>query len=172
MDKAQRDAAIVTPVPGTTRDILELSLDIGGLPVIVSDTAGIRKTDDLVESIGVQRAKTASVAVTDHSMPRTYRIFFRIQDADISLCVLSLPGAITQTIDGSRVHVPTTLKPLIAPGTFLLFNKSDLAPTVTPEVISRSTGAKSWMVSLRTGEGTADFLSGFASALQERYVII
>ena len=47
----------MTPIPGTTRDILELSLDIGGLPVIVADTAGLRKTDDVVESIGVDRAK-------------------------------------------------------------------------------------------------------------------
>ena len=58
---AQREAAIVTSVPGTTRDILELSLDIGGFPVIVADTAGIRQTDDLVESIGVERARNLSV---------------------------------------------------------------------------------------------------------------
>lgn len=51
----------MTSVPGTTRDILELSLDIGGLPVIVADTAGIRQTDDLVESIGVERARNLSV---------------------------------------------------------------------------------------------------------------
>ena len=56
---AQREAAIVTPIPGTTRDILSLSLDIGGLPIIISDTAGLRKTDDLVEKIGVQRAYQA-----------------------------------------------------------------------------------------------------------------
>lgn len=47
----------MTPIPGTTRDVLELSLDIGGLPVIVADTAGLRQTNDVVESIGVERAK-------------------------------------------------------------------------------------------------------------------
>jgi tRNA modification GTPase len=51
----------VTPIPGTTRDILSLSLDIGGLPIIISDTAGLRKTDDVVESIGVARAYEAYV---------------------------------------------------------------------------------------------------------------
>lgn len=56
---AQRDAAIVTPVPGTTRDILSLSLDIGGLPVIISDTAGLRRTQDVIESIGIERAHQA-----------------------------------------------------------------------------------------------------------------
>lgn len=58
---AQRDAAIVTPIPGTTRDILSLSLDIGGLPIIISDTAGLRQTIDIVEKIGVQRAYEAYV---------------------------------------------------------------------------------------------------------------
>jgi tRNA modification GTPase len=58
---AKREAAIVTPLPGTTRDVLELALDIGGLPLIVADTAGLRNTDELVESIGIERAKDASV---------------------------------------------------------------------------------------------------------------
>jgi len=58
---AQRDAAIVTPITGTTRDILELSLDIGGLPITVVDTAGLRKSGDVVEQIGVQRATKAYV---------------------------------------------------------------------------------------------------------------
>ena len=58
---ANRPASIVTPIPGTTRDVLELTLDIGGLPVVVADTAGLRETDDLVEGIGVQRGVEASV---------------------------------------------------------------------------------------------------------------
>jgi len=56
---AQRDAAIVTSIPGTTRDVLSLSLDIGGIPVIISDTAGLRQTQDVVENIGIERANKA-----------------------------------------------------------------------------------------------------------------
>lgn len=58
---AQRQAAIVTPLPGTTRDVLEVSLDIGGMPVIACDTAGIRESDDLVEKISVERASDVYV---------------------------------------------------------------------------------------------------------------
>lgn len=52
---------------GTTRDIVETSLDLGGYPVVISDTAGLRKTDDIIESEGIERAleraKQADVAV-------------------------------------------------------------------------------------------------------------
>ncbi|XP_042209586.1 tRNA modification GTPase GTPBP3, mitochondrial-like [Homarus americanus] len=54
----QRPAAIVSPIPGTTRDVVETSLDLGGYPVIISDTAGLRQTDDIVEIEGVKRALT------------------------------------------------------------------------------------------------------------------
>jgi tRNA modification GTPase len=53
---ARRDVAIVSEAPGTTRDVIEVKLDIGGYPVIVSDTAGLRATSDAVESEGVRRA--------------------------------------------------------------------------------------------------------------------
>ncbi len=60
---SKRDAAIVTDIPGTTRDIVEVRLVLGGYLVWLSDTAGLRETDDVVEAEGVRRAlKAASEA--------------------------------------------------------------------------------------------------------------
>lgn len=53
----QRPAAIVSPIAGTTRDVVETALDIGGFPVLLSDTAGLRESPDLVEREGVRRAR-------------------------------------------------------------------------------------------------------------------
>jgi tRNA modification GTPase len=53
---AQREAAIVTPLPGTTRDVIEVHLDLGGYPVTLADTAGLRESADAIESEGVRRA--------------------------------------------------------------------------------------------------------------------
>ncbi|KIM83976.1 hypothetical protein PILCRDRAFT_421153 [Piloderma croceum F 1598] len=151
---AQREAAIVTPLPGTTRDILELSLDIGGLPVVVADTAGLRHTDDVVESIGVERARNA------------------VQESDISLCVLSLPEVIVSSPAGEslQIRIPQSLERLVTPETFLLLNKSDLAATPLASAVTvDGVSAKAWVASLSTGEGTKEFLDNFARALQERY---
>lgn len=53
---AQRDVAIVSAIAGTTRDVIEVRLDLGGYPVIVADTAGLRETSESIESEGVRRA--------------------------------------------------------------------------------------------------------------------
>ena len=59
------DAAIVTDIPGTTRDTLSQTLDIDGLPVHIIDTAGLRDSEDAVEKIGVARARKA-IENADH----------------------------------------------------------------------------------------------------------
>ena len=71
------ERVIVTPVPGTTRDVVEESINLGGLPVVLLDTAGIRETNDQVERIGVDFARKrlkeadAVLIVMDGSAPLT-----------------------------------------------------------------------------------------------------
>lgn len=77
---ARRDAAIVTDEPGTTRDVIEVALDIGGAKVIVTDTAGIRDNPGRVEAIGISRAMDHAeradlvVALEDLSAPVPVRV--------------------------------------------------------------------------------------------------
>ena len=68
------DAAIVTAIPGTTRDVLRERIDIDGLPLHVLDTAGLRDSDDVVEREGVRRAAA--------EMARADRVLFVIDCAD------------------------------------------------------------------------------------------
>ena len=93
---ARRDAAIVTPQAGTTRDIVEINLILGGLAVRLSDTAGLRISEDAIEAEGIRRARQ------------------RAEEADIRILVQdpSLPSN-----EGLE---------LIRSGDFVLFNKSDL----------------------------------------------
>jgi len=53
---ARRDAAIISPIPGTTRDIIEVAVDLQGYPVVLADTAGLRDSDDVIEQEGLRRA--------------------------------------------------------------------------------------------------------------------
>ena len=59
---AGRDAAITSEIAGTTRDVIEVRMDIGGLAVTLLDTAGLRETDDTVEKIGVERARARATS--------------------------------------------------------------------------------------------------------------
>ncbi len=71
------DRVIVTPVPGTTRDVIEESLALDGLPIVIWDTAGIRDTDDQIEKLGVELSRQhlekadALVIVIDGSVELT-----------------------------------------------------------------------------------------------------
>jgi len=62
---AGRETAIVTPIPGTTRDLLRADIQLDGLPLRITDTAGLRASDDPIEQEGVRRARD-QIAVADH----------------------------------------------------------------------------------------------------------
>jgi tRNA modification GTPase len=79
---ARREVAIVSPHAGTTRDVIEIQLDLDGYPVTVIDTAGIRETDDPVEQEGVRRARA------------------RAEEADLVLWMVDVQHA------GARREVP------------------------------------------------------------------
>jgi tRNA modification GTPase len=118
-------------------------LDIDGLPVIVADTAGIRETDDLVESIGIERARQT------------------IENSDVSLCVLSLPDILDPT--NGEIQLPPNIQALATPSTIFLLNKSDLLPHASKSLPAWNTG------SLVTDEGIPEFMTKFSQILHERY---
>jgi tRNA modification GTPase len=112
---SRSDRAIVTPLPGTTRDVVESQLVVGGIPVQVLDTAGIRETVDQVEKIGVERSRRAA------------------QDADLVLLTIDASTGWTEADREIYEHVQH--RPLI-----LVINKTDLAPTANvsfPDSINR-----------------------------------
>lgn len=104
----RENRAIVTEIPGTTRDTLEEELRIGSTVLKLIDTAGIHETEDVVESIGIKKAKQS------------------IRDADLILCVLDASVPVTE----EDVHI---LKQCEDKKGILLLNKSDLEQKVTKE---------------------------------------
>ncbi len=86
-----RDRAIVTDIAGTTRDTLEIDFEVNGIPIRLTDTAGLRLTDDLVEQEGVRRAKLAAKAadlvifLADAARPETWdpTVHFKNLNCDI-----------------------------------------------------------------------------------------
>lgn len=120
------ERAIVTDVPGTTRDTLSESIDIGGVPVVLTDTAGLRETTDNVESLGIERTHRA------------------MGDADLVLLVL----------DGSNEVGPEDeelLKQTADARRIVVMNKCDL--TSFKGLARCVENVEAINVSARTGEG-------------------
>jgi tRNA modification GTPase len=97
---AKREAAIVSPYAGTTRDVIEVHLDLGGLPITLLDTAGIRETNDPVELEGVRRARD------------------RASSADLVLWVVDASSSLAER--------PFAKAEREAPPSWLICNKIDL----------------------------------------------
>lgn len=100
---SRSDRAIVTDLPGTTRDVVESQLVVGGIPIQVLDTAGIRETVDQVEKIGVERSRRAAEAA--------------------DLIVLVIEATAGWTTEDQEIYTQVKHRPLI-----LVINKTDLAP--------------------------------------------
>jgi tRNA modification GTPase len=101
---SQSDRAIVTDLPGTTRDVVESQLVVGGIPVQVLDTAGIRDTVDQVEKIGVERSRRAASAA--------------------DLVLLTIDASAGWTKSDAEIYSQVQHRPLI-----LVLNKIDLVET-------------------------------------------
>ncbi len=144
---ARRDVAIVSPYAGTTRDVIEVHLDLDGYPVTLLDTAGIRDSVEPVEQQGVRRARKRAV------------------EADLVLWV----------IDGSAEDptAATEAKPPAESRSWLVVNKIDLAKQLQKEREGNSEYEFTCLISAGTGEGVdllvvqlADFAKAYFSTLE------
>lgn len=145
---AQRDAAIVSAIAGTTRDIVEVSLDLGGYPVVLADTAGLREATDSVEQEGIRRARQ------------------RAQQADLKLLVFD--AAALPELDALTMAQADASSIIIINKADLLTRSSDDFGLENKQVFRH----QPFLVSLRTGDGMAVLLAALqeqvAGALQDR----
>jgi tRNA modification GTPase len=118
---ARREAAIVSETAGTTRDVIEVHLDLGGWPVVLADTAGLREAADAIEQEGVRRAKA------------------RAASADLRLLVLDA----STDWKGARRELTAATERWDATRDIVVVNKADLAPVEAAEAVALSarTGA-------------------------------
>ncbi|QIB27865.1 tRNA uridine-5-carboxymethylaminomethyl(34) synthesis GTPase MnmE [Caloranaerobacter azorensis] len=125
----RENRAIVTDIPGTTRDIIEEYVNIKGIPLKIIDTAGIRETEDVVERIGVERAKSL------------------LEEADLVIVLFDVSKELTEE-DMEIARLVKNKKVIV------LTNKIDLPPVVSREEIEKILpGKKIIETSIIKGEG-------------------
>ena len=122
---ARREVAITAASAGTTRDVIEVALDLGGYPVVLADTAGLRESSNEVEEEGVRRARE------------------RAAHADLKLVVL----------DATRSGEAQALAPLIGSGTLVAANKMDLQPKDNAAWADKLGAGNAVRISVKTGAG-------------------
>ncbi|KAJ8277404.1 hypothetical protein GJAV_G00074790 [Gymnothorax javanicus] len=157
----RRPVAIVSPVAGTTRDVVETHVDIGGFPVLLSDTAGLRDTQDSVEREGVRRARE------------------RVEQADLTLAVLDSTHLPTMH-QGVPNFLLDYLKSFLSGGEdleaavrhcILVLNKSDLLAegrvARIRSVLSQAKGLPPiCIMSCQTGHGLEEFMEALQKQVQ------
>jgi len=134
------ERAIVTDIPGTTRDTLEELIQIKGIVLRIIDTAGIRHTQDIVEKIGVERAKSEAEGAD-----------FVIYVADASRELDENDEAVIRMIQEKKAVV--------------LLNKSDLSMKLTKEELEAKTGKQVFLISAKEETG----MDCFCSAVEEMF---
>lgn len=136
---AGREAAIVDAAPGTTRDIIEVMLEVAGLPVVLADTAGLRESAGRVEQEGVRRARR------------------RVEEADLRVAVFD--GAVWPALDHETVS-------RLDNETLIVLNKADLITLAEPITIA---GRPAMAVSALTGAGVPALMASIGERLLRRF---
>ena len=124
----KKERAIVTDIAGTTRDVLEEQMNLNGITLNIIDTAGIRDTEDIVEKIGVDKAKDYLV------------------NADLIIYVVDSSTPLDEN-DEEILEILRDKKAII------LLNKSDLTPVVTKEMLEARTDMPVLAISARQEQG-------------------
>lgn len=129
----KEERAIVSEYAGTTRDVIEEQLLLDGVPLVLADTAGIRKTEDYVEQIGVEKSRRL------------------LQDAELVICVVD--GSEGLTAEDEEILQAASEKPCV-----IIVNKSDLEIDTTLQQLQERFGIYKVMpLSARTNEGIDRF---------------
>lgn len=139
---ARRDAAIVSATAGTTRDVIEVHMDLGGYPVTIADTAGLREAGDAIEAEGVSRAR------------------HRAEQADLTIAVFDAQ-------DWPRVD-PATAE-LVDARTIPVLNKIDLKHPAGPIQVGDRMGVA---LSVATGQGFDALLVRLAAEAEARFGLL
>ncbi len=136
---AKREAAIVSPIPGTTRDVIEVHLDLDGYPLTLLDTAGIRDSADAVEQEGVRRARDRAAA------------------ADLVLWV----------VDAAESGVPPS--PASDQALWLVLNKIDTMNSSNEVNLILANKVHSFKISAKTGEGVNSLIDALAAHAEKSF---
>jgi tRNA modification GTPase len=139
---ARREAAIVSPYPGTTRDVIEVHLDLSGYPVTLLDTAGMRESNDPVEQEGVRRARE------------------RAAGADLVLWVTDV---------SANGGAPRLDKNFINSDIWLVRNKIDLGSHAF--CMNESSSAANYAVSAAAGTGMDALVTGLAAYARDYFAV-